>query len=66
MFKTNEIVTINSQPSLPHCWVGIKCKVLEPNSNDPSWYTRLLPMENRPDGHGRTEFLWTTATLEKW
>ena len=65
-FRPNSIVTIVSQPHMAENWIGLKFKVLKAELNDPYYLTRLLPLSERPDGHGFTPFLWTTTSLEIW
>lgn len=62
-FRENDIVLINSEPSPHYNWKGLKCQVLPRQLNDLAMFTRLLPLEDRPDGHGRTVFLWSTNNL---
>lgn len=62
-FRENDIVIIDSEPSPHYKWKGLKCQVLPNQKNDLPSYVRLLPLEDRPDGHGRTTFLWSARNL---
>lgn len=46
-------------------WVGITGEVELPSrATDPSGYFRIIPDNDRPDGHGRDSFLWAARRVE--